>query len=292
MMKKRLRYSGRDFNLQEIKAIKSLIEDHPAEKRAGLSRRVCKMLGWLRHDGHLKEMSCRVAMLRMQDDGWIELPPPSKGNQNGKPYRRTYLHFNPEPPRCILSLPKLTNLHLELVTHRKQSQLWNEAIDRYHYLGYKPLPGAQLRYLVKNHDQVLAFFGFGASAWHVAPRDQFIGWTSTQREHHRHLVINNARFLILPWITCENLASKLLSMVAKRLPGDWMDRYSYRPVLMETFVETPRFIGTCYKAANWQYVGMTQGRGKLEKKHKAVLPKKSIWLYPLTRNFRQELCSE
>jgi len=292
MINNRLRYSGRDFNLQEIKAIKSLIQDHPAEKRAGLSRQVCKMLDWRRHDGRLKEMSCRVAMLRMQDDGWIELPPPSKVNQNGKPYQRTYLHFNPEPPRCILSLATLTNLHLELVTHRNQSQLWNESIDRYHYLGHKALPGAQLRYIVKDHDQVLAFFGFGASAWHVAPRDKFIGWTPSQREHHRHLVINNARFLILPWIKCENLASKLLSMVAKRLPHDWMDRYSYRPVLMETFVETPRFNGICYKAANWRCVGMTQGRGKLEKKHKAVLPKKSIWLYPLKRNFRQELCSE
>jgi len=236
-------------------------------------------------------MSCRVAMLRMQDDGLIVLPPPRNGNNNGKPYHRRTLFA--EPPQSSLSMAAglLPDLHLELLSDSAQSHLWNEFIDRYHYLGYQPLPGAQLRYFVRSKKTILALLGFGAAAWTVAPRDRFIGWTPTQRKQKLHLVVNNARFLILPWVQSRNLASKLLAMAARSLPKDWEQRYEYRPVLMETFVEQPRFTGTCYKAANWLHVGLTQGRGKLEAHHQAVLPKKSIWLMPLASNFRQVLCS-
>ena len=122
------------------------------------------------------------------------------------------------------------------------------------------------------------------------PRDRFIGWTAEQRQRNLHLVINNARFLILPWIECKNLASRLLSMATRRVPQDWHSRYGYSPVLLETFVETSRFQGTCYKATNWIRVGQTKGRGKLDIHHRAQLPIKSIWLYPLVKNFRRKLC--
>ncbi len=134
----------------------------------------------------------------------------------------------------------------------------------------------------------MALLGFGAAAWKTAPRDRFIGWTSKQRERNLHLVVNNARFLILPWIHSRNLASKILSMVTNRIADDWQQCYGYRPVLAETFVEIP---GTCYKAANWICLGKTKGRGKLvDRQHKALLPKKTIWIYPLTRNCRRLLC--
>ena len=162
-------------------------------------------------------------------------------------------------------------------------------MHRYHYLGYQPLPGAQLRYLIQSAEQVLGALGFGAAAWKTAARDQWIGWDREQRERNLHLIINNARMLILPWIHSRNLASKVLSMAARRLPADWEHRYAYRPVLLETFVRKDRFKGTCYKAANWIYLGDTQGRGKLDVKHQNAVPVKKIFAYPLTSDFISRL---
>jgi hypothetical protein len=152
------------------------------------------------------------------------------------------------------------------------------------------MPGAQLRYFVRASGHIVAALGFGASAWKVKPRDQLIGWTIDQRKRNLHLIVNNARFLILPWIRCKNLASRILALTAKRLPDDWQASYSYRPVLLETFVEKPRFTGICYKAANWQLLGDTQGRGKLDTLHRNAQPIKSIWIYPLARDFQRHLC--
>ena len=196
----------------------------------------------------------------------------------------------PQPP---LSRPvhELPGVHLEPVLSRPDSALWNEYIDRYHYLGHTPLPGAQLRYFARWEDRILALLGFGAPAWKTAPRDRFIGWRPSERERNLQLIVNNARFLILPWVQSKNLASKLLALASRQLPQDWQDRSAYRPVLLETFVETQRFTGACYKAANWIHVGQTQGRGKLDRDHKADLPTKSIWLYPLSRHFRRSLRS-
>jgi hypothetical protein len=147
--------------------------------------------------------------------------------------------------------------------------LWNELIERHHYLRYKPLPGAQLRYLVFSGSHLLAALGFGASAWKVAPRDRWIGWSAEERRHNLHLVVNNARYLILPWIRSPNLASRILAGVARQLPRE----------------------GTCYRAANWMHVGHTQGRGKLDRQGQRLLPVKEIFLYPLRRDFRRRLCS-
>ena len=157
------------------------------------------------------------------------------------------------------------------------------------YLGHKPLPGAQLRYFVILDEQIIAALGFSAAAWQTAPRDQFIGWSHEQRQKNLPLVVNNARFLIMPWVKSKNLASTILSMIARRLPTQWEERYGIRPVLLETFVDTERFAGTCYKAANWIYVGKTKGRGKLGPAGKQSVPIKDLWLYPLCRQFRSHL---
>jgi len=284
-------YCGRVFGEKDLEAIRELIANNPKALRAQLSRLVCEQLSWRKVDGRLKDMSCRVAMLRMQDDELITLPPPRNSNNNGKPYLRRTLLAEPRQSPITLSAGKLPDLSVEPLVTSEDSHLWNEFIDRYHYLGYQPLPGAQLRYFARSKSTVVALLGFGAAAWKVAPRDRFIGWTPSQRKQRLHLVVNNARFLILPWVQSRNLASKLLALAARRLPKDWEARHSYRPVLLETFVETARFKGTCYKAANWVQVGHTQGRGKLDTKHRAALPTKSIWLYPLAPNFRHLLCS-
>jgi len=156
-------------------------------------------------------------------------------------------------------------------------------------MGYSPLPGAQLRYFVKHKDEILALLGFSAAAWKTAPRDTFIGWDPQSRKQKLHLVVNNSRFLVLPWVQSKNLASRILSLAGKRLPLDWQARYHYRPVLLEAFVEKVRFEGTCYKAANWIYVGDTQGRGKLDVRHEHKVPVKAVWVYPLSRHYRDQL---
>lgn len=284
------RYCGRIFTADEIAQIRNLIALHPEDHRAHLSRLVCDELGWLRPDGRRKDMSCRVAMLRMEKDGLITLPPPLKGNGNG--HNRPRLTAASEPQEPIAgSVGSLAELSLRTVDTPQQSILWNELIERYHYLGYKPLPGAQIRYFVFSGNHLLAALGFSAAAWKIAPRDRYIGWTIEQRERNLQLIVNNSRFLILPWITVRYLASRLLAMVAKQLPQDWRVRYGFQPVLLETFVQRDRFRGTCYRAANWIYVGETQGRGKLDRKKLRLLPAKDVYLYPLHRHFRKILAS-
>jgi len=284
-----VRYCARTFTLEEMECIRALITTEPRPNRAQLSRMVCDELSWLRPDGRRKDMSCRVAMLRMEEDGHIKLPPPQTVNANG--CTRTKLTSISQPQQPISSpAASLGRLQLRPVDTPRQSRLWNELIQRYHYLGYTPLPGAQIRYLIYSaRSQLLAALGFGAAAWKVAPRDQFIGWTPEQRTRNLHLLINNARFLILPWVTSKNLASRILSAAAKQLPQDWHARYAYTPVLLETFVERQRFQGTCYRAANWIHVGQTQGRGKLDRHHRHAAPIKDIYLYPLHKRFRKTL---
>jgi len=280
-------YCGRQFSVEEITLIRQLSK-MPGISRQTLSKEICHILNWHKLNGGLKDMSCRVALLRMQKDGLIELPAPRRCNVNGT---RVIAHTpSTEPTTPILcSVNELQNLHLQLITTRQDSKLWNEYIDRYHYLGYKTLPGAQLRYFAYSDQRLLALFGFGSAAWKTAPRDEFIGWTQTRRQANLHLIINNARFLILPWIQSQHLASKLLSLVTRRIARDWHLRYGYKPVLLETFVEKDRFKGTCYRAANWKFLGDTRGRGKLDRSHACSVPIKSIWVFPLSNDFRQIL---
>jgi len=285
-----MRYCGRDFTDADLDTIRRLLAASPGASRAALSRQVCLSLGWAKPDGAPKAMSCRVAMLRMAADGLLRLPPPRHRNSNRRSYAPRTPATDPGPP-LTTPVHLLGPLHLHLVADPSASALWNETIARYHYRGYRPLPGAQLRYLARTDRQLLALLGFGAAAWTLAPRDRWIGWTPDQRERRLPLVVNNARFLILPWIDSHNLASKLLALTTRRLPDDWAARYAYRPVLLETFVDADRFPGTCYRAANWLHVGTTAGRGKLDRRHTARLPRKNIYLFPLTDDFRTALCS-
>lgn len=277
------RYCGRDFTNKELDQIISLIKENPQFHRAKLSREVCQMLRWLKPDGKLKDMSCRVAMLRMQKDGLIELPEPLRAKAVIRKIKFTPATDAQDSILCPVN--QLPHLQLQMV-NKTNSSLWNEYIERYHYLGYTPLPGAQLRYFITANGQIFALTGFGAAAWQTSPRDKFIGWDHEQRKRNLHLIVNNARFLILPWVQSKNLASKILALHARQLPYEWEEKYKIRPVLMESFVEKNRFAGTCYKAANWCNVGQTKGRGKLGPPGKISVPIKDVWLYSLNTNFR------
>lgn len=252
-----------------------------------LSRLLCERFGWRAPNGKLKEMSARVAMLAMHRDGLIELPPPRRAPPTR--YRLVpTAEGDPQPP-WRGSVNELEALKLMPVARGRALRRWNELVGRYHYLGYQMLPGAQIRYLILDGARLLGAMGFGAAAWKLAPRDRFIGWGPTERERGLHRIVGQSRFLILPWIQCQNLASKALAMAAKRLGEDWQARYGFRPALLETFVDTTRFHGTCYRAANWLEVGRTQGRGKLDRHHQVSQPVKSIFLKPLARDFRAQL---
>lgn len=281
-----IKYCGRDFSLKELDLIRALIKNNPQFNRMRLSKEVCGMLQWLKPDGKLKDMSCRVAMLRMEKDGLILLPSPTRIQ---RPARKIEFTLATDPQSPVLNpVNQLPQLCFQKVT-KANSALWNEYIERYHYLGYTPLPGAQLRYFITAGEQLVALTGFGAAAWQTAPRDQFIGWNHEQRQKNLKLITNNARFLILPWIKSKNLASKILSLTARHLPDDWEEKYNIRPVLLESFVQRNRFAGTCYKAANWRLCGQTKGRGKLGPAGKISVPIKDVWVYPLDKKFRSIL---
>ena len=284
-----LRFCGRQFSPGELDRLRHWLAEGQCH-RSELARRACEEFGWVNGAGQLKLMSCRVALLRMERAGLLRLPPPQKRNGNG---RRSPLAapavFALPPSLFTTPASQLPGLRLDVVQTPVQAALYRQLLDRYHYLGHTPLAGAQMRYPIRCETTVLGAMGFGASAWSVAVRDQFIGWPPEQRQKQLHLIVNHSRFLLLPWVRSPNLASSLLAQVSRQLPHQWQARYGYRPVLLESFVEKDRFEGTCYKAANWRCLGLTKGRGKLEKTGQPVLPVKWVFIYPLCSDFMEQL---
>lgn len=284
------RYCGRCFTEADLEIIRRIIgQPDLYPTRAAIARAACTALGWLRPDGRGKDMSARVALLRMHRDGIITLPPPRHATAPGQ--RRPKLSPASEPGSPVVGTrADLGVVSLSRVENRRDSRLWNEFIERYHYLGYTPLPGAQIRYFIKGGGHLLGALGLGASAWTVGSRDRFIGWTTAERKAHLQFVVNNARFLIFPWVQVKNLASSVLSLLARQIGRDWNELYGFEPVLLETFIDSGRFNGTCYQAANWLWVGQTQGCGKMGKNRRQTSFRvKDVYLYPLAPGFRQVL---
>ena len=282
-------YCARDFSVEDIQTIRDLMAQDQRLQRSALSRKLCQLWGWTKPNGELKDMTCRVALLRMQADGLIELPPSRIGVVRKRAHFPSTCASDAQTPirQSVHELPRIT---LQVVSGKSNSLLWNEYMARYHYLGYAAMSGSQIRYNVFAGEQLVACISFCACAWKLKDRERFIGWSEQQRQKNLQLVINNARFLVLPWIQSKGLASKILALAARQLPKDWKHRYGFEPVLLETFVEYERHKGTCYKAANWVNVGRTAGRGKKSTSHKGLIPAKDIWLYPLRKNFSTLLC--
>lgn len=282
---------GRPFDRQTLEIVRQEIRRSPAPNRAEVARRVCGRLGWNSPNGAPQLMSMRVALLRLHRRGLIELPAPGNGNGNARRREPAAVELGPPVPvECPVD--QIAGLRLVEVGDRETSALYNALMHAHHYLGHTPMAGAQIRYLIGSHRGLLGAIGFGASAWKIAARDQWIGWSPRQREARLHLVVNNSRFLILPWVRCANLASKVLAMSARSLAADFPRRYGYAPLLMESFVETARFSGHCYRAANWIQVGQTCGRGKMHVRKTPGVPVKDVWLRPLRKDARRELCRE
>ena len=284
--------SGRRFSPEQIDAMGKLIAENPELNRSRLALQACEHFQWYNVAGTPRHMSMKIIMLSFHRAGVIELPPPRPLFAN--PPTRSQLSvdvsstlFEPITQR----VDQLGPLTIKIVrsANRKASVSWSTLMRTYHYLGYDKVGGAQLRYQVECEQGLLALLAFGSAAWKCRARDQYIGWDAAQRERALHKIVNNTRFLILPWVNSANLASKILSLIAARLPRDWQKLYGYPPLLLETFVDEQRFRGHCYRAANWMNVGRTTGRGKYDRSHKGLSSIKSIWIYPLAQRALQSL---
>ncbi len=282
---------GRRLTLDDIQFVRDLLSSHPDWSRTHLSKELCMHWNWRRETGALKDIACRSLLRRLEQLGHIQLP---KGlHQNSSPARRKIEQRVLHCKEAINSnLKELYPIELQLVERGFELNLFKYLISTHHYLGWSGTVGENLKYLFfDNQERVLGCLMFGAGAWKVKPRDDFIGWSRGLRESNLSMVVNNNRFLILPWVKVPHLASHILSRVCRRVNRDWQEKYNHAVYLVETFVEKGRFQGTCYKASNWIHVGQTQGRGKLDVKMQCLLPIKDIWLYPLDVSFRENLCA-
>ncbi len=274
------------FLKEIINKIDLIIEANPSISMLKLSREVCEWMNWRGHNGKLKEMSCKKALLELQRRGVVKLPVSDK--EYAFQRRRSSITINSEEFCGVCcNIKELGEIEIKLVGNRRDSSLWNEMMERYHYLGKGPLCGAQIRYLVKS--SIYGWLGgisFSAGIWSLKERDKWIGWSEGARIENLHKVICNSRFLILPTVEVKNLASHVLSKSIKKLSEDWEKRYGYSPVLVESFVDPERFKGTCYRAANWIHIGDTSGRRDKERGRKKTEGKKQIYVKALQEGWR------
>lgn len=287
-----LTYRGKAVAEDDLAFIRSLIAEHPGESRRKLSRRLCLAWNWLQKNGQLRDQVCRSLMLELERAGHLALPP-----RKFTPHNPLALRKSPEPPEIDQTpisgvLSKLPGIELRQVRRGPLEALFNGLIEHYHYLGYSQPVGEHLKYLVLAHERPIACFSWSSAPRHIGSRDRFIGWTARQRRNNLHLLAYNSRFLILPWVSVPHLASHLLSKMTRGISSDWRRTYGHPLYFLETFVDTERFRGTCYQAANWLHLGLTTGRGKNDQTMKANRSIKAVWGYPLIRNFREMLCRE
>ena len=271
-----------------LNQILKTIDAHWDKGRTHISHVLCEKWNWEQANGRLKGMACRDLLLRLERMDLIKLPPSKRCINNCKKI----------PPVSIASqtramtgrIDEFHSLDIELAISRDKRKLWDSLVHEYHYLGSKRIVGSCLKYFVYLEGQIVCLLGWGSAAWKVGCRDHFIGWDAELRRIRLNSIANNVRFLILPWIKIQNLASRVLGLSARVLSTDWQDKFSEELVLLETFVDRSRFQGTCYRAANWVYLGETKGSGKsgASYHHHGVI--KSVFVYPLKADYRLRLC--
>lgn len=284
--------NGRYFTLQELLEVQETVRMFPNLSRAELAKTICENLEWVTPVGQYKTPSCLQLLEKLEGQGLIELP--AKGNYKSRTKKE--IGFGPQTAPAPLLEGNVADygpLALEPVGMGSDFQLWNEYVHRYHALGYRHPFGASQRYfIVSEAGHKLGCLLFAAAAWALEARDEWIGWSEVDRSLRLNLILNNTRLLIFPWARIKNLASKALSLATKRIRADWQARYGYSPVLLETFVDPEKYLGTCYQAANWIYLGQTAGRGRTEMHNKRPFTRKDIYVYPLCRDFRSILCEK
>jgi len=322
-------FSGRAFSQEEIELIQWTVKTYPNLNRTELAKTVCEFVDWNQINGKPKTIQSISMLKRLEEEGIVQLPPICMSKQRMTKTdkieakrvptkKNAYTKLIQNPSHVLLSETTTpatqsdevsSSMDFDIEIERQEGifscdcdpievvpavtmaegKRWRRYIQEYHMLGYRATYGAQIRYFIRSGSNDMGCLQFSASAWALAPRDKWIGWTLQDRKQRLHLVINNSRFLVLPWVQVKNMASKALSLAARRIESDWLSAYSYAPVLLETFVDTAHYKGTCYKAANWAYLGHTQGRGRQDRRHERQLSEKAIYVYPLHRRFREIL---
>ena len=297
------RYRGRAIGPKDILYIRSLIERYPAESRRKLSVRLCEAWQWRQANGAMRDMVCRGMLLMLERAGQIELPPVSYVRHN--PLSR---RARPQPVLIDIipiedRLCKLQPIEFEQVRRTAQEPLFNSLMEEHHYLGYEQPVGEHLKYLVwaqppqrrrpvagdPGEGRPIACLAWSSAPRHLGSRDRYIGWDAAARRRHIRFIAYNTRFLILPWVRVEHLASHLLGRMAARISDDWQQMYGHPIYFLETFIDPERFRGTCYRAANWVLMGRTTGRGKQSNSYVPNRSIKEVLGYPLTKRFRELL---
>ncbi|MGA1868436.1 MAG: Druantia anti-phage system protein DruA [bacterium] len=278
---------GRDFSVEELKLIKEMVELYPKLSRTELAKTICENIFWEAPNGIIKHNSCLKALEKLEEQGHIELPV----LRSPKSRKQTKICITPRSDPAEMMEGRIDqwgSITIEK-TNTKNVGLWNEYIERYHYLGYKIPFGLHQKYFVTLGGRVVACMLYTSSAWALECRDKWIGWSARQKEKNLTRIANMSRFLILPWVRLKNLASCTISLSSKLIEGDWEERFGYKPVLLESFVDATLYKGTCYRAANWIYLGQSKGRGRQDRYNKGLSTIKDVFVYPLCDDFREEL---
>lgn len=272
-----LRYRTRAIGPAELAFIRATIAAHAAEGRTRISQRLCVAWDWRQPNGALKEYACRDLLLRLEERGYLQLPPRLRAPDG--PCQQDVVGA-PPAPGVPLTQADLRTLEVRPVRPAERP-LWKALLARYHYLGYRPGVGEQLGYVAHLEGHLVACLAWGAAAYRNAPREAYLGWAAATKRARLHLVAQSTRFLVLPWVSVPHLASKVLAANLRRLSADWQRAYGHGLLLAETFVDPTRFRGTCYRAANWRYLGETRGAGKRGNRYRRHGVPKLVFVYPL-----------
>jgi hypothetical protein len=284
------RYRGREIGSEQIVFLREFIGAHPTSSRWKLSRQLCEALGWKQANGALRDMVCRGLLLMLERAGEIQLPAVRRHIRGqcrtGRPRPEAVL-IDHTP--LAMPLKELGPIEIQPVRRTADEPLFNSLMEHYHYLAYEQPVGEHLKYLAWAQGRPIACLAWSSAPRHLGSRDRYIGWSAEARRRNIRFIAYNTRFLILPWVRVPHLASHILGKVTRALSDDWERMYGHPVYFAETFIDPGRFRGTCYRAANWQLLGLTTGRGKNDQTNKPNRPIKEILGLPLTARFRQYL---
>lgn len=285
---------GRQIKTEELKQICETVETFWRLSQKELAQTVCEHLGWHTVSGSNKVDACLKLLKHLEAKEVIRLPGKRDSvRKRGKQHKPPVFTDRTRPQEPVIGkLSDIGPVRLKVIKDKDHTALFNEYVSRYHYLGYKQPFGCYLRYFVEDAGSILGCILFSGAAKALRPRDRWIGWSANERLQNLGYAVNNGRFLIFPWVKVRYLASHVLGQVVRVLGRHWQQRWNYRPVLLETFVDPQYFDGTCYQAANFKYLGMTSGMGLVRKGKRYTTSPKKIFVYPLVDNFRQVLCAQ
>jgi hypothetical protein len=284
-----LTYRHRLITEDDIVFIRKLIAEHPQLSRRALSAKLCEAWNWKQANGALRDMVCRGMMLMLHRAALIQLPPVRRVNRNPMVERSAPALVSVDETPLAVSLAELGALQIRQVRRTPEEALFNSLIQHHHYLGYVRPVGEHLKYLISAGERPVACLAWSSAPRHLGSRDRYIGWDKHARLKNIRLLAYNTRFLILPWVSVKHLASHILGRIARMISADWQRLYAHPIYFLETFIDPQRFRGTCYRAANWIYLGDTTGRGKDAPTHEPNRSIKQVLGYPLTPGFRQQL---